>query len=412
MHWVSTLQLMELPTELVLTMSLKLTLFATVLCLPTQFASAQQTEHGGHQWLSQAEGEVPSASTLQVKVEGGSIRLEGHSGDQISYLVRRPATAQALYRTMPEQPLFKIATYVRGTTSWLVARPKNDESSPSSMELVVRVPRKIQVVELHTSGGDVSVQGVSARLKVVTGGGHLQMDGVDGIVSAETGGQDIDVGTVGNDGRFRTGGGNISIATIKGDVDAFTGGGSISLGTGMRNAVLESSAGDVRVTFCGGQLKAQSGGGNLFLGDVEGPVDIRTSGGNLRLHSARGFVHAHTTAGNIELDDVPSADATAEVGSIMTKFKATNRREPTSSLETSIGDITVFLPPDLHLTVRARVDLGSGHSISSEVPGIRVQQDGDAGSGSVFALGELNGGGPVLRVHTGNGNIFFKQLER
>jgi DUF4097 and DUF4098 domain-containing protein YvlB len=200
----------------------------------------------------------------------------------------------------------------------------------------------------------VSVDGVSSRLKVVSGGGHLQMDDVDGIVSAETGGQAIDVGTIGNDGRFRTGGGNISIATIKGNVNAFTGGGVISLGTGMRNAVLESGAGDVHVTFCGGQLKAQSGGGNLVLGDVDGPVDIRTSGGNLRLHSAKGFVQAHTTAGSIELEDVPSADATAEVGPIMAKFKATNRREPTSSLETSIGDITVFLPPDLHVTVRAR----------------------------------------------------------
>jgi DUF4097 and DUF4098 domain-containing protein YvlB len=393
-------------------MTLKLTLLATVLCLPSWLASAQQAEHNDHQWVNQSEGEVPSAATLQVKVEGGSIRLEGHSGDQISYLVRRSASAQALNRTTPENPLFKIATYVRGTTSWLVARPQNDESSLSTMELLVRVPRKIQYVELYTSGGDVSVHGVSSRLKVVSGGGHLQMDDVDGIVSAETGGQDIDVGTIGNDGRFHTGGGNISIATIKGNVDAFTGGGGISLGTGMRNAVLESGAGDVHVTFCGGQLKAQSGGGNLVLGDVEGPVDIRTSGGNLRLHSAKGFVHAHTTAGSIELEDVPSADATAEVGSIMAKFKATNRREPTSSLETSIGDITVFLPPDLHVTVRARVDLGAGHSISSEVPGIRVQQDSDAGNVSVFAQGELNGGGPVLRVHTANGNISFRRLER
>jgi hypothetical protein len=95
-------------------MTLKLTLLATVLCLPSWFASAQQAKHKDHQWVNQAEGEVPSAATLQVKVEGGSIRLEGHSGDQISYLVRRSASAQALNRTTQEQPLFKIATYVRG----------------------------------------------------------------------------------------------------------------------------------------------------------------------------------------------------------------------------------------------------------------------------------------------------------
>ena len=68
-------------------MTLKLTLLATVLCLPSWFASAQQVEHNDHQWVNQSQGEVPSAAALQVKVEGGSIRLAGHSGDQISYLV-------------------------------------------------------------------------------------------------------------------------------------------------------------------------------------------------------------------------------------------------------------------------------------------------------------------------------------
>lgn len=39
-------------------------------------------------------------------------------------------------------------------------------------------------------------------------------------------------------------------------------------------------------------------------------------------------------------------------------------------------DITVFLPSDLPLTVRASIDLGGGHTISSELPDIRFVQDG------------------------------------
>ena len=32
--------------------------------------------------------------------------------------------------------------------------------------------------------------------------------------------------------------------------------------------------------------------------------------------------------------------------------------------------------------------------------------------GSILAEGDLKGGGPLLKVHTGNGNITFKKAER
>jgi DUF4097 and DUF4098 domain-containing protein YvlB len=249
-------------------------------------------------------------------------------------------------------------------------------------------------------------------VQVSTGGGHLQINDVSGVVSAETGGQDIDVGTVNNDGRFRTAGGAIAVDYIKGNLDAFTGGGTISLGTGLRNAVLESGAGDVRVTFCGGTLKAQSGGGNLVLGDVAGPADIRTDGGNLRLRSAKGFVRAHSGAGNIELDGVPAADASTGAGAIVAKFTASDRPRHDSILETPTGDITIFLPADLPMTIRATVGLGAGHTIYSEMPGLSIDSEGHELNSSIVAEGKLNGGGPVLDVHAGNGNIIFRKLDR
>lgn len=391
-------------------MSIKFTTLAALFCSSILITFAQQASRND-QTASQLKGEVPGASALHVKIEGGSIRLEGYSGNRISYQVLS-VPSKTLNRSQPEVSLYKVATYKRGDTSWLVATRQKDQLSPKSIELVVRVPRQIHSVSLDTSGGDVSVQGVSGRVDVSTGGGHLQINDVNGVVSAETGGQDIDVGTVESNGRFRTAGGQISVAYIKGDLDAFTGGGTISLGTGLRNAVLESAAGDVRVTFCGGTLKAQSGGGNLVLGDVAGPADIRTNGGNLRLRSAKGFVRAHTSAGNIELDGVPGADATSGAGSIVAKLTASDRPRRNSVLETSTGDITIFLPADLPITVRASVDFGAGHTINSEIPGLRIASAGDRLNSSIFAKGNLNGGGPVLDLHTGNGNITVKKLER
>ena len=388
-------------------MSTKLTSLAALFCLSNLIAFAQQPGRDDRK-LDYLKGEVPGASALHVKIDGGSLRLEGYSGDRISYQVLS-VPSKTLNRTQPDISLYKVATYKRGDASWLVATPQKDQLNPRSIELAVRVPRQIQSVSLDTSGGDVSVRDVSGRVDVSTGGGHLQIDDVSGIVNAESGGQDIDVGTVESSGRFRTAGGQISVAYIKGDLDAFTGGGTISLGTGLHNAVLESAAGDVRVTFCGGTLKAQSGGGNLVLGDVAGPADIRTNGGNLRLHSAKGFVRAQTSAGNIELDGVPGADASTGAG--VAKFTPSNHPRHDSLLETSTGDITVFLPAELPMTIHATVDYGAGHTINSEIPGLRIASEGDGLSSSIFADGKLNGGGPVLEVHAGNGNIILKKLD-
>jgi len=387
----------------------KLIAFAAFLCLSPSLTFTQQNAPDTQP--NQFEGVAPRAQELHVKLGGGAIRLEGYSGERIAYLFRQASSSRSPDRPTEGVTLYKVAAYKKGTTSWLVATPASDDSAVQSIELVVRVPREVHSVALETSGGDVTVHDVSSRVELISGGGGLRIDGVRGEVRAETGGQDIDVGTVESDARFRTGGGRISVGYIKGNLDAFTGGGSISLGTGMRNAVLQSGAGDVHVTFCGGELRVQSGGGNLILGEVGGPADIRTNGGNLRLGPAKGYVRAHTSAGNIELQSVPGADASTEVGSIVAKFSPSAKQRRSSLLQSNAGDITVFLPAELAVTVRASVGLGDGHTISSELPGLRVAST-EGWSRSILAKGKINGGGPVLDVRAGNGNITFKRLER
>jgi hypothetical protein len=81
-----------------------------------------------------------------------------------------------------------------------------------------------------------------------------------------------------------------------------------------------------------------------------------------------------------------------------------------SQLETSAGDITVYIASDVAVSVRASVDLGNGHHITSELPDIHVASEGDQwGPRSLTAEGRLNGGGPVLKVRTTTGNIWFKR---
>ena len=126
--------------------------------------------------------------------------------------------------------------------------------------------------------------------------------------------------------------------------------------------------------------------------------------------SAKGPVRAETGGGSIELNGVPSARAETGAGGIVAKFVASNGEHNDSELETSAGDITVYLAPNVNISVRASIEVANGHNIRSDFPDIRVTTEGgDYGPKTVTAEGSLNGGGPVLKVRTTTGDICFRR---
>lgn len=64
------------------------------------------------------------------------------------------------------------------------------------------------------------------------------------------------------------------------------------------------------------------------------------------------------------------------------------------------------------MTIRATIGLGAGHTIYSEIPGLSIASEGRDLNSSIVAEGKLNGGGPVLDIYAGNGNIIFRKLDR
>ena len=157
-------------------------------------------------------------------------------------------------------------------------------------------------------------------------------------------------------------------------------------------------------------MKVSTGGGSVDLSDVGGPAEIETGGGSIRLTSAKGHVHAETGGGGIELYGVPSARAETGAGGITVKLVNTGGERNNSDLETSAGDITVYIANDVAINVRASVDMGNGHHITSDFSDIRIASEGDKwGPKTLTAEGKLNGGGPMLKVHTSSGDICFKR---
>lgn len=390
----------------------QLSKFVAVLLLILPLASAQQTRvYGdGGNWTQEIAGSLAVVKNLKVKVDIGSVRVEGGSQSSISYVIRNHSYSGSEDRAQREFDNYKISAYVRGDTAWIVGDWEGGRPHKFSGDFVVNVPREMDEIKIETEGGNVSTSGITGRLDAQSGGGSIRIDDIGGTVNAETGGGSIDVGNVGSGVSLHTGGGNIKVNSAKGKIEAESGGGTVSVVSGMQDAVLETGGGNIRVEHCAGRVKASTGGGGIDLGDIGGPVEMETGGGSIRLSSAKGPVHAETGGGSIELNGVPSARAETGGGGIVAKFVASNGEHHDSQLETSAGDITVYLEPSVNISVRASIDVANGHNIRSDFPDIRVSSEGgDYGPKTVTAEGSLNGGGPVLKVTTTTGDICFRR---
>jgi DUF4097 and DUF4098 domain-containing protein YvlB len=357
-------------------------------------------------WSRQITGSM-AAKNLRVKVDSGVVKVVGGPQQTISYVINNRSYASSEEKARREFESYKISAYVRGDTAWVVAEWEGSRPRRSSSEFVINVPRNTDLVKVETDGGDLTATGVGGRVEGETGGGSIHLDDIGGAISVETGGGNIDVGTVGGELTLRTGGGSIKVDSAKGKINAETGGGSVVVVSGMQGAVLETGGGSIEVHRCSGSLKVTTGGGSIELGEIAGPAEIETGGGSIRLNSATGAVRAETGGGSITLNGVPAARAETGAGGIVAKFiSGTDRTD--SVLETSAGDITVYLAPNLGITIRASIELANGHRIRSDFSEIRVTTEGgEWGPGTATAEGSLNGGGPTLKVRTTTGDITF-----
>jgi DUF4097 and DUF4098 domain-containing protein YvlB len=393
----------------------QLSKFVAVVLLTLPLASAQQTRvYGdGGNWTQEITGSLAMVKNLKVKVDIGSVRVEGGSQQGINYVIRNHSYTGSEDRARREFENYKISAYVHGDTAWIVGDWQGGSPHKFSGDFVVNVPREMDEVKIETEGGNVSTSGIAGRVDAQSGGGTIRVDDIGGAINAETGGGSIDVGNVASDVNLHTGGGSIKVNSAKGKIEAESGGGSVNIVSGMQGAVLETGGGSIQVERCAGRVKATTGGGSIDLGDIGGPVEMETGGGSIRLSSAKGPVRAETGGGSIELNGVPSARAETAAGGITAKFVAANGEHHDSELETAAGDITVYLAPNVNISVRASIEVANGHSIRSDFPDIRVTTEGgDYGPKTVTAEGSLNGGGPVLKVRTTTGDISFRRASK
>jgi DUF4097 and DUF4098 domain-containing protein YvlB len=161
------------------------------------------------------------------------------------------------------------------------------------------------------------------------------------------------------------------------------------------NLEADSGSGDLRLSDLGGPLKANTGSGSIDATGLSGRVALQTGSGDIRaeMHSAPD-VKAETGSGSIRLRGV-SGGLYAETGS--GDIDVEGQPGTNWKLETGSGSITLDTGGRAKFTLDATT--GSG-SIHSDPP---ISTHGSLERHHI--TGDINGGGPTVRVETGSGDV-------
>jgi hypothetical protein len=162
----------------------------------------------------------------------------------------------------------------------------------------------------------------------------------------------------------------------------------------------------------GTDLAANSGSGDIRVSDLSGPAKINTGSGSIEASGLSGRTALQTGSGDIRAQLSSPSSVKAETGSGSIQLKGVQGE---LYAQTGSGDIDAQGQP----TSGWRLQTGSG-SVTLDTGSSKFSLDASTGSGSVHSdppitmhgsiekhhiTGDINGGGPAVRVETGSGDI-------
>lgn len=294
---------------------------------------------------------------LVVDVDFGSIDVAPGDGDKVVIDAQRKISASS--KDKEEQYFREVPVTITTEGDRVIVRAvrKNDSLGRQLWHLrgrtrtegrfTFKVPASFSV-DLDTSGGDITANGLTGDIKVDTSGGDLNFAQIHGDIHGDTSGGDI----------------------IAKDCDGTTN--------------LDTSGGRIEVTGGRGKLNVDTSGGNVTVLNRIGDTTVESSGGKLRLGNISGKLNAETSGGS--------------VSAILPSPVAGDVR-----LETSGGSITVLAPPNAALTIDAETSAGS---VRSDLPIANMRRDDDS------LKGTINGGGTKLVLRSSAGSIEIVSAEK
>jgi hypothetical protein len=169
---------------------------------------------------------------------------------------------------------------------------------------------------------------------------------------------------------------------------------SVPTGTALN---IKSGSGEVDIENASPRyLSASSGSGNVKAHGVRGAAELSTGSGDIELdQEAPGDVKAKSGSGNIHIHGFDGG-LNARTGS--GDIDAFGHLTGAANLSSGSGNVHLHLAPDAHFNLEAST--GSG-DIKVHFPNAPQQNDGSRH----HLTASINGGGPVLEIRTGSGNV-------
>jgi DUF4097 and DUF4098 domain-containing protein YvlB len=168
------------------------------------------------------------------------------------------------------------------------------------------------------------------------------------------------------------------------------------------NADLQSGSGDMKLSRLTGEIRLQTGSGDVRAREISGPVRGGAGSGDIEVEeTGSGDIDLHTGSGNITARGIQGAfRGEAGSGDITAEGTQTGAWE----IRTGSGNVHVRLPANAAFD--ANISTSSG-TLDVDAP-ITMTVQGRVQDTRKSIIGKVRGGGPLLSLRTGSGDIHIE----
>jgi len=313
---------------------------------------------------------------LAMNIPAGNITVDGYSGNEIIILINIFKKGKRIFTDEKDKVILNnaIETLLNNGNADISFSIDKYFFRNTYAEIKVHVPSNT-IGDIHTSGGNVYLNNLSAEQKAYTSGGDITIEGVKGNLVAHSGGGNLQIQNISGSMNFHSSGGNIRLYNSLGNVKSHTSGGDILIETLQGNVDANTSGGNIQLKLVSGfMISASTNGGNISMNDVKvEEVTGTTAGGNVGVSGSVGGVKAKSGGGNIEVN---STRVSSEL-----------------DLKTRGGNINVLIPDNVGITIAM-----NGDQVNFD------QHNFNGKSNKKHVDGTINGGGIPVTIDANGGN--------
>jgi hypothetical protein len=181
--------------------------------------------------------------------------------------------------------------------------------------------------------------------------------------------------------RTRSGSGDQTIEGIHGNTDLQSGSGDMKLANLTGEIRMQTGSGNVRAHEVAGAIRGGAGSGDIEVEETgQGDIDLHTGSGNVTVRGIQGGFRAEAGSGDITAEGTQTGGWEIRTGSGNVHVRLPANSAFDADISTSSGTVDVDSP--IEMTVQGRVQ-----------------------ESRKTIRGKVRGGGPVLSVRTGSGDI-------